>query len=125
MKNIEVVCCLYRELVGADGSRDVPGEFPLEGYYFCPLPLPSKLWVNIRFGHMKGDMTRQSAILQVYIPGAGADGNDAPYLEIQAFTGPGADRFEVFSYERQPDRDPACVAQCAQILEHFRSMVGA
>lgn len=122
MKNIEALCHLYREIVGQQGSADLPDPFPSVGYYFCPLPHP-KLWASIRFAHLSDEPQRSSASLLLYVPGAGPDGGGAQYLEIQAFSGPGGERFEPFFYERQTGRDPVDLEYCGTILQRFKELI--
>lgn len=120
--NVELLVQLYREIVGPEGSSDIPEEIPAQGYCFAPMPTVNKLWTDIRFGiHQPEGKFQQSAILKVYAPGAGPDGHDATYLEIQAFDPSESPRkgHNIFLYDKVSGREISKIKECEVILNLY------
>lgn len=128
--NVELLVQLYREIVGPEGSSDIPEEIPAQGYCFAPMPTVNKLWTDIRFGiHQPEGKFQQSAILKVYAPGAGPDGQDAVYLEVQAFDPVEIQTFDpsesprkghnIFLYDKVPGREIDKIKECEVILNLY------
>ncbi len=123
--NVELLVQLYREIVGPEGSADLPFEVPETGFCFSPMPTVNRLWASIRFGtHQPDGKYQKSAILQVYAPGAGPDGRDATYLEIQAFDPSESPRMghNIHLYEKVPGREIDKIKECEVILNLYNQM---
>ncbi|MBP6858972.1 MAG: hypothetical protein KBC33_04070 [Candidatus Pacebacteria bacterium] len=120
-KHIDFLSSFYRQLVGEDGSRDVPYPPPEKGRYFFPMPTVNKLWARITFA-VSAEFG-PTAALQFYAPGAVSD---AVYLTIFSrgkLSEPKQVVIGSFQNERIYPLDNAKGEECKVILALCQKMV--
>ena len=117
--NVDILIDLYREVIGSKSPHLLSDEMHRKGSCISAIPTVNKLCARIDCGtHQPEGKYTQSAIFKVYVPGAGPDGQDAVYLEIQAFDPSESPRMghNRFLYDGVPGREIAAIKECQVIL---------